>query len=247
MNVYDLEVDADVRKRAEARPTLAGLDGCRAGWVAVVKDGVMITTRILRTDDDLLALLARCAVVAIDIPIGLTEKDARGCDVQARRMAGSRGSSVFPAPIRPVIALRDYVEANRVSREHQDRGMSKQAFAICPKVHQIDQLLQQNTWARDRMYEIHPEVTFNAWNRAPLDASKHTASGRAARHALAAAHFGDDVVDHALAETRGIAKSDDVLDAFAALWTAERIAHGESRELTDGRMDGVGLPMRIVY
>ena len=40
----------------------------------------------------------------------------------------------------------------------------------------------------------------------------------------------------------------DILDAFAALWTAERIAAGRARTLPEQPpMDDTGLPMRIVY
>jgi predicted RNase H-like nuclease len=43
------------------------------------------------------------------------------------------------------------------------------------------------------------------------------------------------------------AQEDDLLDAFAALWTAERIHDGVAQTLGDAHADRTGLPMRIVY
>jgi predicted RNase H-like nuclease len=236
------ETDTFPRRLAEPLTRLAGLDGCRAGWVAVLKDGDSLETQVLTSDEELVTLIAQCAVVAIDIPIGLAERGARACDVHARRFIRNRGSSVFPAPLRALIHVRDYAEANRLSRELQERGISKQGFAIHPKVAQIDRILQRHHELRPRVYEIHPEVSFTMWNGGtPIVASKHTREGIEARRALAEEHFG------ALPSPPRGAHEDDLLDAVAALWTAERIASGRSRELGDAHVDMTGLPMRIVY
>ena len=71
--------------------------------------------------------------------------------------------------------------------------------------------------------------------------SKHTADGIERRRALLLPRFGP-VVD---ARPRGAA-ADDVLDAYAVLWSAERFARGEHLTLGDGSVDELGLPMRIV-
>jgi len=234
--------DTFPRRLAEPLTRLAGIDGCRAGWVAVIREGDALETRIVHSDDELVALFVQCAVVAIDIPIGLADRGARACDVHARRFIRNRGSSVFPAPLRAFIHLHDYAEVNRLSRELQDRGISKQAFMIYPKVAQIDRVLQRHHALRPRVYEIHPEVSFTMWNDGvPIGASKHTREGIEARRALASRHFG------ALPDAPRGAHEDDLLDALAALWTAERIAAGRAQELGDAHLDVTGLPMRIVY
>lgn len=228
--------DADTFPRVLAEPVrrIAGLDGCRRGWVAVVKDGESIETRLCTNDDELLALFRGCAVVAIDVPIGLAEREPRSCDHHARRFLGRRSSSVFPAPIRPHLTARDYEEAKR------HRGLSIQSWAIVPKVQQIDRILQRHRELRGRVYEVHPEVSFAYWNSAPLE-SKRSAAGLAARRALVSGQFGE-----VPPVPRG-AREDDLLDAFAALWTAERILAGKAQTLGDARADLTGLPMRIVY
>lgn len=244
LQLFALGDVSDETFRRELTPPLtriAGVDGCRAGWLAVVKDGERIETRVLHSDEELLALFAECLIVAIDIPIGLTSEGPRACDRHARRHLGARASSVFPAPIRPLLAVREYVEANRLSRELQKRGVSKQAWGIVPKIVQVDRLLQRQHELRGRVYEVHPEVSFTAWNREPLPASKHADEGMAARRTLVTAQFG------ALPPVPRGASEDDLLDAFAALWSAERIARGEHGILGDGHADVTGLPMRIVY
>jgi predicted RNase H-like nuclease len=234
--------DTFPRRLAEPLTRLAGIDGCRAGWVAVIRDGDALETRVLTSEDELAALFAQCAVVAIDIPIGLADDGARLCDVHARRFVRNRGSSVFPAPLRSLIHVRDYAEANRLSRELQDRGISKQAFAIFPKVAQIDRVLQRHHELRERVHEIHPEVSFTMWNGGEgFAASKHTREGIEARRELARKHFGE------IPPLPRGAREDDLLDALAALWTAERIAAGRAQELGDAHVDMTGLRMRIVY
>lgn len=234
--------DADTHPRVLAEPLtrIAGVDGCRRGWVAVVKDGGLVEARLYTSDEELLSLFESCAVVAIDVPIGLAEHSPRSCDHHARRFLGRRASSVFPAPLRPLLALRDWSEANRVSNRLQKRGISKQGWAIVPKVGQIDRLLQRHRQLRNRIYEVHPEVSFAHWNSGALEA-KRSQAGLATRRALVRAHFGE------IPPVPRGAREDDLLDAFAALWTAERIAAGRAQTLGDAHVDLTGLPMRIVY
>jgi predicted RNase H-like nuclease len=248
--VADLQlfVLGDIRHGDETRPRIlaqpltkiAGIDGCRTGWVAAILDGALLEARVVSTDDELVALLRECAVAAIDIPIGLAEHGPRSCDHHARRFLGRRASCVFPAPLRPLLALGDYAEANRIARQLQGRGISRQGWAIVGKVAQVDRLLQRHHELRARVSEVHPEVSFAMWNGGAALEGKRTEQGLAARRTLAAAHFGT------LPPVPRGAHEDDLLDAVAALWTAERIRAGRSRELGDARADVTGLPMRIV-
>jgi predicted RNase H-like nuclease len=143
-----------------------------------------------------------------------------------------------------------YDEASRISRERQNCGMSKQTFAFCPKIRSIDEALRSNPGLRDRVYEVHPEVSFRAWNGgAAMTDPKKTLTGGSARLRLVSAHFGDEAFGAVRANySRRDVADDDILDAFAALWTAERIAAGRARTLPEQpQTDDTGLPMRIVY
>jgi predicted RNase H-like nuclease len=226
---------------------LVGADGCRGGWITAERlDGAIRWARIERLE----VLFERASapgVLAVDAPIGLAQRGARDCDLAARAVLGPRRSSVFPAPLRPLLATASYAEASRLRREIEGKGLSRQSWAILPKIVEVDGLLRSNLTARAVTHEVHPELSFLKLNRdRPLAANKRQAEGRAERLALLRAWCGD-AVERALADRRALAcAADDILDAFAALWTAERIARGVAISLPpDPPRDVVGLPMAI--
>lgn len=177
------------------------------------------------------------SLLGVDMPIGLPDRERRACDREARRFLAPRGSTVFPAPCRPVLESATYAEANAMSREVSGRGISRQTYALVPKIREADALARQHR----SVVEIHPECAFGRMAGHVL-ASKHSTEGLAARAALVVHHFGP--VDLAHRPTGcGV---DDVLDAYAVLWSAQRYAAGEHVEFGDGSVDSVGLPMRIV-
>ena len=92
-----------------------GVDGWRGQWVGALLDGRSVRLLALA---DVAAVLAMpdADVIAIDMPIGLSEDGVRACDVEARRRLGRAGSSVFPAPRRQVLGCPDYPTACEVSR-----------------------------------------------------------------------------------------------------------------------------------
>lgn len=229
---------------------LAGVDGCPAGWIAVVENSE--TRSIVATVFDNFARLATidAAVIAIDIPIGLTDRDARHCDVLARKHLGpKRGTSVFPAPIRPALHAASYEEAKATSLAVQNKGISKQGWAIYPKICEIDDALRASAGLRARVFEVHPEVTFSEWSGAPIIQPKRKAAGRAIRRILIDDYFGPLAFESARASVaRRDAADDDLADAFAALWTARRIFAGTAQSLPDTPpIDRAGLPMRMMY
>jgi predicted RNase H-like nuclease len=198
---------------------------------------------------ELLGKLDPRVVVAVDIPIGLTDAGARPCDVAARKfLKAPRASSVFPAPIRPVLAAATYEDARATHSAIDGKGISKQAFAIYPKIREVDAFMRSSPDVRGKVREVHPEVSFAFWNgRQPLAASKKSAAGAAEReHLIDAAWPG---VREGLRQRlpRSSVKRDDLNDAFAALWTARRIAAGTAVTLPERPVrDSEGLVMEIV-
>jgi predicted RNase H-like nuclease len=100
---------------------------------------------------------------------------------------------------------------------------------------------------------VHPEISFACWNGgAPLSASKKRLAGRNQRACVIAAAWGSSLVADALAWRKRFAaracQPDDVLDALACLWTAERIARRAHSTLPGDPppRDAQSLPMRIV-
>jgi predicted RNase H-like nuclease len=232
-------------------PNLAGVDGCRAGWIAVVEDTDTrrITTSVFKAFAQLAASLD-AAVIAVDIPIGLTERGPRECDVLARGHLGpKRGSSVFPAPIRPALYEPTYEAAKATSIAVQQKSISKQAWAIYPKIREVEEALLASADLRARVIEVHPELTFSTWSGAPILPSKKAAEGAATRQRLIAGHFDLRAFSMARAAVpRALTSDDDIADAFAALWTAERFFAGMARTTPASlQVDSRGLPMRMVH
>ncbi len=213
---------------------VAGADGCRAGWVVATRDDLRVVTRLDLTDIDLLG---------VDMPIGLPIDARRACDVEARRALGLRGSSVFPTPPRACLGATTHPEAVRRARAAFGCGISVQAFHLLPKIAEVDALADPSQ--PDRIVEISPELAFASMQRLRTGEStplprKVEPAGAAARRRLLEAE-GIDVRP----VPRG-ARPDDVLDAYAVLWSADRFARGDAIVFGDGALDSRGLPMRIV-
>ena len=235
-----------------------GVDGCPAGWCAATRepDGELRLT-VAATAAELLDSHADAAVLAIDIPVGLSAAGRRGCDTAARALLGHpRATSVFPAPIRPALHCRTRAEASRVTEKLDGRGVGAQAFFLYAKIAEVDAELAARPGWRERVREAHPEVSFAAMNGGKsLVAGKKTEEGARLRRNLLARWLGRRAVNAVLRDTRtdlGLRRrdlaDDDLLDTLAVLWTAERIARGEATVLPDEPLvDPTGLSMRITY
>ncbi|MGZ4766383.1 MAG: DUF429 domain-containing protein [Ilumatobacteraceae bacterium] len=208
---------------------IAGIDGCKAGWiVATVRDVFVIP--LLSCDQ------FHC--VGIDIPIGLTDGPPRACDTQARRYLASARSSVFPAPPRAALTCTDYRSALETARSATGRGISKQTFNIMAKVAEVDRLIDPEK--PDHVVEVHPECTFKMLNDERSLPSKKTADGQVLRRRLLKDYF-----DIPAGAPPGAAL-DDLFDAYAVLLSVGRFARGVHRTFGDGERDSRGIEMRIV-
>jgi predicted RNase H-like nuclease len=231
---------------------LAGADGCRTGWFRVCRrvDTAELRFAVLKDVRELLEAEPVPKVLAIDIPIGLPSAGARECDRAARKVLGPRRNSVFPAPVRAAIRARSREEASRITQAIDGRKLSVQAWAICPKIREVDDLLLGSQGSRGKVWEVHPEVSFWAWNgEEPMVAAKKKKAGRQERLRLAEEWLGAGILkiarDNQIKENLA---DDDILDAIAVLWTAERIAQSQAGVLPrEPELDEHGLPMRIVY
>jgi len=236
---------------------IAGVDGCKAGWIAVTfprAEPGLAAARILATFQDVVEALPKDSVIAVDMPIGLPERAMRGGrepDWAARKFLGRRRASVFPVPSRAAVYAPDYPTACRIARETSEppRAPSKQAFHIFPRIREIDALLRRDTSLRDRVFEVHPEIAFALINGGtPLEPKKMKGRGHApglAQRELLLRGRGFDVAALEAQRPRGGGR-DDLLDACACAWSAGRIVTGEARVFpgTPGT-DSEGLPVAI--
>ena len=233
-------------------PFVAGVDGAKAGWFAVWRDADgRIFSAYARTPADLCEALQLADVIAVDVPIGLTESGPRYCDREARKALGApRASSVFPAPIRPALSANTRESASLVQKKIDGRGIGAHGWGIFSKICEWDSFLRTNPQTAKRIYEVHPEVCFWALNGSrPMQYSKRSHDGRRERRDLLTREFGSSTLDEArLRAGRREVADDDLHDAFVALWTAERIRAGVAMRLPEfSALDSVGLPMSIWY
>jgi predicted RNase H-like nuclease len=227
-----------------------GVDGCTGGWIAASRRDARAHVRCRRIDtlEELFADTVTPRVVAVDVPIGLLERGARECDVEARRLLGARRGSVFTAPIRPMLAATSQAEASRVRHRLEGKRVSIQTWAIVPKIREVDRLLRGEFIRREIIHEVHPELCFFFLNgKRPMSESKKKAGGRAERVSLLRTWCGEAVA-RALADREKLGcETDDIVDAFVTLWTAERIQRGEAVSIPPiPSLDVHGLRMEMV-
>ncbi|HEV2993616.1 MAG TPA: DUF429 domain-containing protein [Acidimicrobiia bacterium] len=217
---------------------VAGVDACRAGWVAVVLvDGRFAEAHLAACFAELVDDPA--AIIGVDIPLG-SRGYPRAADVAARARLGSRRSSVFDPPPPEVLEAPDLATANQIARAAYDRGVSAQAWNLRAKMRDVAPHWEA---APERIFEVHPEVSFAQLGHAWMSHAKHTWAGARERSELLA-RTGIDVPDDLGAA--GAAGVDDVLDAAAVAWTATRIAAREATTLPDPpEVDAGGRPVAI--
>ncbi|HET7661075.1 MAG TPA: DUF429 domain-containing protein [Oryzihumus sp.] len=211
-----------------------GVDGCRTGWVGIVLEGGRVTAVHGTRITDVLDTAGRdgeLACVAVDIPIGLPDTGRRQADVLARKALGPRWQSIFLTPVRPALLRADFAEAVALNRELAGEGLSRQAFALRTKVLEVDALVRDGAVPvlEVPVVEVHPELSFAAMAGGPLAAGKKTWAGAQQRRALLARH--GILVPEDLGPAGALAAVDDVLDAAAAAWSANRCAAGLASSL----------------
>lgn len=231
-----------------------GIDGCPGGWFCVGLDADAGWTVSVISTGALTAVAASAETVLIDIPIGLLNSggEERLCDPLARRLLGrKRGTSVFPAPVRPTLSAGSFAEALAINRQRTGRGISKQSWLISPKIRVVDDLLQADGRLRGVLRESHPEICFWALNNEkPMRHNKKTPHGRDERMALLRTFFPavDGLYEEAVTRyPRKQVALDDINDAMVLAISA-RLGAGHYCTLpADPPRDATGLAMEMVF
>ncbi len=239
-----------------------GVDGCPGGWFSVGLDGNGEgETRKFNTFKELLGHYSDAALILVDIPIGLPEEPGgRKCDYMARGLPGfKRKSSIFPTPTRQTVQQacidpQGYEAAKKVEYAVTGKKISKQAFAIVPKIAEVDRALTDSgKQVTPVVREVHPEVCFWALNgKSSMKFSKKKDEGREERLKTLE---DEDVFPKAREVYRKACEeyrtqrvgSDDIIDAMVAAVTALR-GHDKLRTIPETPLtDNKGLPMEMVY
>ena len=202
-------------------------------------------------------LIPRCndqTFIAIDMPIGLLDQDqaVRECDRLARKtLPFPRSSSVFSAPLFPVLQATDYDNAKQLSYQLTGKKISKQSFFIMPKVAEANAFVARYRSDSLIIREVHPEICF--WslnNNQAIMPSKTTVDGYRQRLAVLNQYIpqADYLIQEVLSQTkRQDVKRDDIVDALVALIVATANPNRHQTLPDNPPIDSRGLPMEILY
>lgn len=217
---------------------VVGIDAAgKHGWVGVVLADSRYAAACVGSLAEIIRWAEPVDVVAVDIPVGSVSSGRRSADVEARRFLGPRASSVFAAPPPQVHTASTYGEANEILVGMGAPKLSRQTWALVPKVVEAGAVAR----ADDRIYEVHPEVSFCEIAGEPVPWSKKSWNGLMFRRRLleSVGIVVPDVVPEVAAA------ADDVLDATVAAWSARRIALGSARSFPDPPEESGGRRMAI--
>lgn len=204
---------------------VAGVDGCKNGWVAVIlSDGRFLEARLISGVGSAFEALADVSRIAIDVPIGYGPREA---DTLARGLVG--GSSVFAIPERERFEVL-FAEGG---------GISAQAYALGDRIKHVTDIASRDM----RFREVHPELCFTAMNGMKrLKYRKKSAGGAFERLSLLRKH--DLNIDPGTLGAASTVPLDDLLDAAACAWTAARM---NAVSLPDPPEDRDGIQAAIWY
>lgn len=231
-----------------------GIDGCRAGWIAISLDEENAGYWLLESDQELREYFEEFDRIFIDIPIGLAEaENVRTCDEKLREVLGpDYQSSVFNPPIRPALYAPTYAEASMISYETTGKKISTQAWNITPNIKVVDQFLQDDEDLREKVFESHPELLFQKLNGGNSILQKK-ATKKGLRHRLSLlkdqSKFADDFFRDIKEEyRRNQVDEDDIVDAMVLALFALRSLDEDLKTLPENPpVDSTGLEMAIHY
>jgi predicted RNase H-like nuclease len=147
----------------------------------------------------------------------------------ARSLAGA-ASRVFTIPRREVLEVPF----------GPGSGVSAQAHALGPRIIHITGLASRDP----RIFEVHPKVSFRAMNDGQLLRYRKKSSGGAFERIELLRRHG---IDLARLNASALTPLDDVLDAAAAAWSANRISLGIATSLPNPPEVVDGHPVAIWY
>lgn len=230
-----------------------GCDSCSAGWICFILDIDMNwKLELYKTIQKFWSNYFDARLILIDIPIGLRKSSGtpRLCDAEARKyLTRKRSSSIFPTPCREILKIDRYSEANKMSKKICGKGLSKQTWNITSEIIEVDSLLRNDDYAKNKFIECHPEVCFTALNDdKPLENYKKTDKGIKKRIKLLRSYlkFEQDPLELGLEKfSRKEVAIDDILDVWVLAISASFGKKNLEFLPEYYEYDSEGLPMRI--
>jgi predicted RNase H-like nuclease len=145
-----------------------------------------------------------------------------------------------------MLSASSHREACDIGRSIDGVGISQQSFHIMSKIREVDVVMRTRP-PQCKVRECHPEMSYALWANGPLNHPKKRSAGRNERTALIDAAWPGARESVTQNLPRGRFAPDDLHDAFAALWTAQRIREGRAVVFpVEPDFDEHGLAMEIV-
>ena len=183
-------------------------------------------------------------LVLIDMPKGLLSDKARKIEGLARQLLKGQASTVFNVPVVDAVFAGDYQDASAINHRMTGKKLSKQAWYLCPKIRELDELLAEESSLSDEIFESHPELVFRLMAGVQLP-KKKLAEGLTARLALLeragmpATQLVNNLIDQ---YPRSVCFADDAVDALVLLL----LAHSPSEDLDqEAEIDRRGIPINL--
>jgi len=233
-----------------------GIDGCRAGWVAVNITDDGFEAELYKSIKEICSKYSDSDSILVDMPIGLPESiNEIRPDAEARRIISGRSSCIFNTPCRQAVYTEDYFEASEINKQVLGKGLSKQSFAICNNIREIDELLEKFPEYKDKIKESHPEICFAMlYSKGPyidpIYESKHTEDGQYIRVRLLEQYYDytSEFIDY-ISEHPKLGKiKEDCIDALCLAVTGMLGLKNGFRSIPEKpALDSRGLAMQMVY
>ena len=250
-----------------------GVDGCRGGWLIAKTEGERddfstLSLSVVPTLAQAFSLKAfkekalrektlekkafkqkalkekAAQLVLIDMPKGLLSDKARKIEGLARQLLKGQASTVFNVPVVDAVFAGDYQDASAINHRMTGKKLSKQAWYLCPKIRELDELLAEEFSLSDEIFESHPELVFRLMAGVQLP-KKKLAEGLTARLTLLeragmpATQLVNNLIDQ---YPRSVCFADDAVDALVLLL----LAHSPSEDLDqEAEIDRRGIPINL--
>jgi predicted RNase H-like nuclease len=208
---------------------LAGVDGCKNGWIVASAPSWPCHEAVkIEFHEEFKALLDAtqdCAVVAVDMPIGLPNgSEPRQCDLEAQKALGHQRNSLFLTPPRSCVEAKSVRDFQAMHKAIRGIGAGLPVWGIVPKMLEVNRLLDEkiatDPGVQDRIIEFHPELTWKRLAGALQLSSKKVAAGVLQRISLLE-QLSQGWVPPFPQKIPGNPAIDDVLDAVVGISAAQ--------------------------
>ncbi len=229
---------------------VAGIDGCKGGWVAVIADaGAPQSAQVVcAASIDTLIKGNNIDFAVVDMPIGLVSgPDSRDVESAMCKFLGKKATSVFNTPCRAALDETEHCKASEVNKGILRKGLSVQTFALFPKMREVDAIVRALGQNQKVLREGHPEVSFKVMAGRPVLSRKKRFLGGVERYELLNAR-GFPTLDLLKAPGDLSFAFDDLLDAAALCWSAMRYLNSQhiSFPTENPSRDAFGLEMQVI-